>query len=311
MVRDKDETPPTEHVPYQVAALLSDENSKVKRYIEQLEAKIAALEARQNFANVAQDIGGGDNTQDGRPSYGQNPAILPKPQIVILVHGIRDRALWQSEVRSSLRAAGFMVELTNYGRFDIVRFLFPFPYFRRSVVKKIRDQIRTIKLQHPAADISIIAHSFGTYVISRVMREEFDIIFNRIVFCGGVYPQDIPFEQFSNRFLPPILNEVGARDYWPAVANSVTWGYGAPGTFGFREPLFEDRWHNNPGHSFFLTKDFCDRFWAPFMKNGTIVDGEDSPHTPHGLVEFISTFHIKYTVSFILTLAVIAFLYLI
>lgn len=298
------------YLSYELAERFSEENKKTRRYIEKLEAKIKALEADHNATIEAGGTLSISDDERNRSAYQHKISCPEKPQVIILVHGIRDRALWQSEVRASLRAAGFNVALTNYGRFDVARFLFPLPFFRTSIVKKVRNQIRTIRLQHPSADISIVAHSFGTYVVSRVMREEFDIIFNRVIFCGGVFPQSIPFEQFSNRFSPPILNEVGAQDIWPAVANSVTWGYGSSGTFGFRRPLFEDRWHNDPGHSFFLTRKFCDQFWIPFMSDGTIIEGENSPRSPHGFVEFISTFHIKYIACLLLSAVFAAILYI-
>lgn len=37
-----------------------------------------------------------------------------KTHIVILIHGIRDYALWQNSIRSTLEEAGLVVEPTNY-----------------------------------------------------------------------------------------------------------------------------------------------------------------------------------------------------
>lgn len=259
--------------PYIIGEQFVNTRGSTEKKIEQLEARIKELE--------------------GESASPRSSEALFK-DVVILVHGIRDRALWQSEVRAGLKAAGFDVVLTNYERFDLFRFLFPIQYFRNAVVENIKNQIRTVKLQNPDRDISIIAHSFGSYVVSRVMYQEFDIIFKHVIFCGGVYSSKIRFEQFSNRFLPPILNEVGTKDGWPALANSLTWGYGSPGTFGFRRPLFVDRWHKNAGHNFFLTKEFCLAFWVPFLKTGAVIGGEESPDQPHWFVDLISWIHLKY-----------------
>jgi len=46
--------------------------------------------------------------------------------VVILVHGIRTRAAWQDVLRAKLEAHGIQVELTNFGYFDLLRFLLPF-----------------------------------------------------------------------------------------------------------------------------------------------------------------------------------------
>jgi TIR domain len=43
--------------------------------------------------------------------------------VIILVHGIRDFALWQAEIRPALEENGFKVEVTNYGRFNLLEFL--------------------------------------------------------------------------------------------------------------------------------------------------------------------------------------------
>src|ERR1700736_1241877 len=105
--------------------------------------------------------------------------------------------------------------------------------------------------------ISVIAHSFGTFVISHLMAKEFERKFNRVIFCGSVLPYNFEFEQIKGRFTPPILNEVGTRDIWPAIAESLTWGYGSAGTYGFRRPPVRDRWHDGARHGYFLDPDFA------------------------------------------------------
>jgi hypothetical protein len=51
------------------------------------------------------------------------------------MHGIRDFAYWQVDVRQALEARGFIVELTNYERFDLLRFLAPVPWFRNATMR--------------------------------------------------------------------------------------------------------------------------------------------------------------------------------
>jgi hypothetical protein len=62
------------------------------------------------------------------------------------------------------------------------------------------------------------------------------------------------------------MNEVGTRDIWPAIAESITSGYGSAGTYGFLRPLVRDRWHNGAHHGYFLNPSFCKKFWVPFLK---------------------------------------------
>lgn len=225
-------------------------------------------------------------------------------EVVVLVHGIRDFAYWQSEIRRPLEEAGFVVEPTNYGRFDLLRFLAPVPFFRNSVIERVWHQLEQVYQSYPNAQISIIAHSFGTYVVSRLMQRKFNFRAHRIVFCGSVVPYDAPLEQVKTRFDAPLLNEVGTRDIWPAVAESVTFGYGSAGSYGFKRPFARDRWHRGAGHSFFLSKSFCEKFWVPFLKSGKIVDAEVAPELPVFWVRLLYVIPVKYVVAIALALSI-------
>jgi hypothetical protein len=81
-----------------------------------------------------------------------------KDQVIILIHGIRDRALWQNEIGSVLRKE-FEVEPANYGRFDIFRFLVPISFFRNQAIESVWDQIRDIRKRYPNRKYSFVAHS--------------------------------------------------------------------------------------------------------------------------------------------------------
>jgi hypothetical protein len=217
---------------------------------------------------------------------------IPK-HVIILVHGIRDFALWQTNVRSALVEAGFTVEATNYGRFNLLQFLAPFPYFRRKAIDKVWNQIQIIQQHYPLAHLSVIAHSFGTFVIAQLMREKFNIKFHRVIFCGSVVTYSFPFEHFQDRFTSPLLNEVGTRDIWPAIAESVTIGYGSAGTYGFHRPLVRDRWHNGAHHGFFLDAEFCKQFWSPFLQDGTLSEGANKPEPPVFWLQLLSIVKLK------------------
>jgi len=186
------------------------------------------------------------------------------------------------------------VETTNYGRFDLVRFLLPISYFRSAAIEVVWRQVRDIRRQNPERKLSFVAHSFGTYVLAHILQREFDFTAFRIVFCGSVVKYGFPFEQFGDRFHSPILNEVGAKDVWPAMAECVTWGYGSAGTYGFRRPRVRDRWHANAGHGYFLRPEFCERYWVPFFKDGTIVEDAADPEEPPIWIRILSIFRLKY-----------------
>jgi pimeloyl-ACP methyl ester carboxylesterase len=220
--------------------------------------------------------------------------VLLQEHVVVVIHGIRDFALWQTNVRQALEAGGLKIELTNFMRLDLVRFLVPLPLFREAAIQKIWKQIEDIRLIYPNARISLIAHSFGTYILAEILRREFTFKAHRVIFCGSVVRYDFPFEQVKERFESPILNEVGTRDVWPAIAESVTWGYGSAGTYGFRRPRVRDRWHNGKNHSAFLNAEFCRKFWLPFLSDGTVVEGSAQPEPTRWWLQLLYVFRIKY-----------------
>jgi hypothetical protein len=130
--------------------------------------------------------------------------------------------------------------------------------------------------------------------VAHLIKRNFDLGAHRIVFCGSVVSYRFRFQDYQGRFEGSILNEVGTRDIWPAIAQSVTWGYGSAGTYGFRRPLVHDRWHNGAGHGYFLRPDFCEKFWIPYLRSGTIVDADHNPESPRLWVRLVSVFKIKY-----------------
>jgi hypothetical protein len=229
------------------------------------------------------------------------PVVTTGTSIVILVHGIRTFAGWQDALRAELENAGLRVELTNYEYFDLIRFLLPMQRFRTKAIERVLLQIRMVHEQNPGARISILAHSFGTYIIAEILRTQIDIRLDRLIFCGSIVPSSYPFHQVMSRIEAKdgFINDVGSRDAWPALAESVTTGYGRTGTYGFRSPGIRDRWHNLD-HSGFLTSEFCQRFWVPFFVSGTRVDG-DKFHAPAPLwLRSVSVFKIKYLVPALL-----------
>ena len=228
-----------------------------------------------------------------------------KTSVVVLVHGIRTRALWQNAIQSTLRKEGFVVQPTNYEYFDVLRFLFPGQFFRKRVVDEVERQIRHALAENKVMTCSLIAHSFGTYVVSQILRKYTDLEFDRIIFCGSVVPQSFRFEDYRKRFNTPILNEVGTRDFWPAFAEAVTFGYGSAGAHGFRRPAVQDRWHNGMAHGDFLKVEFCRNYWLPFLRDGTFVEAAATPDPPPWWLWVVSTFQIRYV--FVLALLILAY----
>ena len=205
-----------------------------------------------------------------------------KSHIVVLIHGIRTQASWQVLVEKELESAGITkVHKIKYGYIDAFCFWFPF-FFRNKPIKIIKKQLRGIRARKENADISVIAHSFGTYIIARILKECTDIRLFRLILCGSIIPLSYDWDSipnYPNGENEGIINEVGSHDYWPVLAETTTWGYGSSGRFGFGSHLVTDRFHNLD-HSGFFRAEIVKKYWIPFLVKGTIVKSKHVPSTP-------------------------------
>lgn len=212
--------------------------------------------------------------------------------VVIMVHGIRDFGEWEDALDRELGKSGIVTVGIKYGYFDAFRFLFPGSWFRNAVIRKVAQRVREAQALYPNAQYSYLAHSFGTYVVGKMLLEDPSFRAHRIVFCGSVLPADFPIAQLRCNFSAPVLNDIGTKDYWPVLALSSTWGYGSAGATGFGQPNVKDRYHDH-GHPGFLKARFAKTFWVPFFKSGEVIPGI-VPTEVRYLVRLLYVVHLKY-----------------
>ena len=82
-------------------------------------------------------------------------------------------------VRQAMAGLGSVYALV-YRYFNA--FLFWFPGMARDrPCRKVAREIRTVLARHPGARVSIIAHSFGTYLVARLLRENPDVKLHRLI----------------------------------------------------------------------------------------------------------------------------------
>jgi pimeloyl-ACP methyl ester carboxylesterase len=222
------------------------------------------------------------------PAFGEQQKHLKRDHLVLLVHGINTYARWMDRLKPHLRSAGLEVSATSFGKFGIPRFLSPLTFLRKAAVDRVLadvDNAIDIFQQNNGSKpekVSIISHSFGTYIVSQILANHAQYKWHRIIFCGSVIRDDYKFDKaVRSRFDGPLLNEVGSKDYWPVLAESAGWGYGSVGSNGFNNPAVETRWHEGFRHSDFFTPRFCQKFWVPFLLKERIEPADEAPeNTP-------------------------------
>lgn len=202
---------------------------------------------------------------------------------VILVHGIRTHASWFQRAKEVfLTIDGLQVEPIRYGRYDLFRFLIPGPW-RRGPINTAKTKILPIldRCKTEGRTVTVIAHSNGTHVVTQLLKEEVLFRTDNLIMCGSIVDSNYAWEVVQHKIAGKIINDYGVRDFWPAVAKSVTWGYGYSGTNGFSAPV-NDRLHNT-GHSEYFSIDFMRKYWLSFLQTGEIVPtvyGDSTPETP-------------------------------
>jgi len=224
-----------------------------------------------------------------------------RKHVVLLIHGIRTRAEWAQRIAAMLETEpGIRVKPVGYGFFDLIRFLLPFGFTRSGPITRVTQQVLdTLDRPEGRPDLSIIAHSFGTYIVAKILEGAPGIRLHRLIFCGAVVPADFRWEIFAHRLAPDAsgewhaLNDCGMRDLWPVLAASVTWGYGASGRFGFQHVRVRDRFFD-VGHSDYFREDFARHYWLPYLTEGRVVEGELERASTRWIVSVLTVFKLKY-----------------
>lgn len=214
----------------------------------------------------------------------------PNSRILVLIHGIRTDGAWQRDVQREFHGVENL-QVHDLG-YDVVTGLQLAGPFRKGPVNKIVRDIRRLKSEEPLAKISVIAHSFGTYVVSRILEDHPDIKFEKIVLSGCLIKRSYPWDRNAqNMQKSSIINDVGVRDIWPLIASCSTWGYGSTGRVGFKSATVTDRYFNY-SHSEFFENDglHIRKYWRPLFEFDEIVPSEWESDTNRPKTGFTTLF---------------------
>lgn len=196
------------------------------------------------------------------------------PIVVIMVPGIRDFGEWTNTATELLvKQINATCVRVNYGWYDAVSFISPFsnsdqPY------QKVLDTYEDVRTNYPTARICFVAHSFGTFLVGRLIKEHSGARLHRIVLCGSVLKPDFEWRDVDHRIgdglltpMQSVLNECGNRDVWPLMAQTVSSRYGDVGRHGFKNNIYAASVFFFGGHSCFFKKDRILE-WGKFLQDG-------------------------------------------
>jgi serine/threonine-protein kinase len=204
------------------------------------------------------------------------PAKLPPlrlSDVVVTLHGIRTHAKWQRAFSEVAGRAGLQCRLDrwNFGYFSVFRFLSP--WSRQAKVSWFRETYHAEFADQPMAQLSterpsVIAHSFGTYVLGNALLRYPYLRFNRVLLCGSILPTDFPWDALIARGqIQALRNEYGARDIWTNLAQWFISGTGPSGLTGFtctHDRLEQERFDFS--HSEYFERGHMEDRWLRYLK---------------------------------------------
>lgn len=204
----------------------------------------------------------------------------PNATVVLLIHGIQTDGAWHQLVQKEVGSLSH-TNVIGLG-YDVVSPLQLALPFRGTPVDKIKQDIRDAQRQERSAKFVVIAHSFGSYILSRILPNATDIQFEKIILCGCIIPINFQWGLYTRGMTPKsVINDVGTKDFYPVMATFTTIGYGSSGRKGFQNPHVKDRYFDY-GHSDFFEPKYkhIETYWKPFIESGSIVESDWDQNKP-------------------------------
>ncbi len=143
-----------------------------------------------------------------------------KPKVVVTIHGIQTHGEWQKRITPHLARHGLVPYHIHYGWFSLIKFLLPCS--REKQIQAIRDELRNLVVSVGARRISVIAHSFGTYIaMEALIRENGGLLYDRVVLTGSILPREFDWTQLisDKKWVMAVRNERATSDWVVVVAS--------------------------------------------------------------------------------------------
>ena len=191
-------------------------------------------------------------------------------KVVVALHGIRTQAAWQRALSEIAGRHGISVHVDrwNFGYFSALRFLMPWSrlakvrWFRHTYQQEFQGTGEGAR--HP----SIVAHSFGTYILGNALLRYPYLRFDKVLLCGSILPRGFPWDRLIERGqVQSVRNEFGRHDIWTKAVAWFVSGTGPSGLVGFTAPhprLTQERFEFD--HSEYFDRAHMEDRWLPFLE---------------------------------------------
>jgi pimeloyl-ACP methyl ester carboxylesterase len=205
------------------------------------------------------------------------------------IHGIRTLGHWQEELEPELTEHGWSHQPYQFGYFPLIKFLRN--RSRKKVVEDFHDwyiqkskQFEPNEKKRALNRPSIIAHSFGSYVVGECMLKYCEVKFDKVILCGSILPREFDWlELLGRNQVWHVRNEFGLQDLWAKRVGRYVPRTGDSGYAGFEleSPRITQQWFDYHEHSDYFRLGHCKVHWIPFLEKKSLRvsmrDGVDLP----------------------------------
>lgn len=210
-----------------------------------------------------------------------------KIKVVVTVHGIRTFGQWQERLGELLVAknSSITVEHYHYGYFSVVAFLIP--PLRWLVTLRFRRHVREVSARFPGAEISFVAHSFGTHLVGYGLyglKASDKVNVGTVLLAGSVLRTSFPWGELINAArVKRVVNDCGINDNILLLSQFCVLFTGMAGRLGFRGMTGKsivNRYFVG-GHSHYFENEgggeskFMVRYWLPILTDESPLVSHD------------------------------------
>lgn len=214
--------------------------------------------------------------------------------VVFVMHGIRDRGFWTSEIEAQLHAEArrlgqtIRVIVASYGYFAMLPFLLL--KSRQRNVRWFMDRYTEARARFPKARMHYIGHSNGTYLLASALQRYASARIDNVVFAGSVVRADFPWNSFAGR-VGKVLNYVATADLvvgvFPGFLERLGHDIGSAGHNGFDDQVEQEFTFVQGGHSAALCPQHFPHI-AAFVLGGTRVPDRIRCEARSSIVEWMA-----------------------
>lgn len=193
--------------------------------------------------------------------------------VLVTIHGLYTQAKWNAVIAPIASSQGWIVAPYLYN--DNNANLILRKSKRKAQIEDFREWIYNLQTKY-YYPISIIAHSFGTYIVASYISgfEEFSpVCLNSLILTGSIINECFDWNKHRSTKVSRVLNEICPEDQWIKYIGFTDFIsqdklFGKSGYLGFvnDSPILTQR--SNPifDHNNTITEDVVSKYWLPFLQ---------------------------------------------